>query len=366
MQEETPARGRTMIDDMSRTAKSMFQQVSLDRLVAFIEAQPDVTGPVTLEHDEYLTDGPGASNGVLLFTASYRDTAGEQRTEDLVLRYSGAEELMQKSYGNEFMTIRAAHDAGLPVPAVRWLDEDGSQLGTAGFVMQRIRGVTPAAGPLSSGLLRDAAPERRHAMMLAAAGFHGRLRAAAIGPDRVPHLLGRGSGTTAVEREVGSWFHEAESAGEPLAEELGFLGWAHDLLVENQRVLYPEVLVHGDSQFANVMFSDGEVVAAIDWEFSYLGHNEADLALIAYLTEWHAELSGIAEGIPSEAEYLARFEEASGTKVQHWEYFRTFIVYKALATTYIYRQRFGAHFDEVWRARSGHLRAEARRARLSG
>src|SRR5690606_18562710 len=126
-----------------------------------------------------------------------------------VIRFDpGIRLLRQKSYSDEYHTIRAADRAGLPVPNVFWLDPDGDELGTPGFFMDRIEGDTPAAAMYSAGPLAKASPEQRKAMMLDAARFHGRLRKLAIGEAEVPHLLRRGQGGTPLERELNWWLEE--------------------------------------------------------------------------------------------------------------------------------------------------------------
>ena len=79
----------------------------------------------------------------------------------------------------------------------------------------------------------DAEPASRKVMMLSVAEYHGKLHAADIGPDRVPHLTSRGTGPTAIERELSWWFEEARLAS-PTPDKLTLLRSAQDRLIAAQ------------------------------------------------------------------------------------------------------------------------------------
>src|SRR5690606_12972008 len=146
--------------------------------------------------------------------------------------------------------------AGIPVARPLWLDADGSQLGTPGYIMERVAGVTPAAGMFSQGLLAEAEPARRKALMLEGVAFHGRLRRAAIGPDQVPHLLHRGKGSSPVERELRWWIEEAHANTQPGCAKRARLDESLSWLLARIPPLRPAALVHGDAQFGNLMYRD--------------------------------------------------------------------------------------------------------------
>jgi aminoglycoside phosphotransferase (APT) family kinase protein len=332
--------------DSTRAAKARFVQASPERLVTFLEAQAGIARVELLDFQP-VTDGAGASNGIALFRAAYELDGGYQ-DHDLVLRYMpGVQLLRQKSYADEFATVLAVQQAGLPVPKPLWLDADGSLLGFPGYVMERVDGTSPEAGMFISGLLADASPAGRKAMMLAAAGFHGRLRRTAIGPDRVPHLVHRGAGDTPVQRELDWWISEAQMAAAIGDPKLQYVERLRDWLVENEPPLRPPTLVHGDAQIANVMFKDGRIAAVVDWELSYLGHNEADLALILFLTEAHKAQAPGLDGVPTSIELIERYETEAAGKVEHLEFFVLLNFVKVLAI-YLMLGDNMANLDEVW------------------
>lgn len=331
-----------------RQAKARFAKIDPERIRTFIQHQSGIAGPVDIGPVVYPTDGAGASNGIAFLWATLDRGAGLEKL-DLVLRFSPGEQLLkQKKYDHEFATLKALEGSGLPVPEVLWLDKQGEWLGTPGYIMMKVEGDTPSAAMYSAGPLAHVAPGVRNELMLKAAGFHGSLRRAAIHSDRVPHLLERGEGHSAVARELNWWMEEVRLAwdlDDPKAKTVDALRqW---LLDHEPRDLYAPGLVHGDAQIANIIYNRSNIAAVVDWELSYLGHNESDLALICYLTEAQKTTDIAVEGTPTETDFIARYERESGLPVVHWPYFKLFNLYKIVAVSLL-----SAHlmpsFEDVW------------------
>lgn len=343
--------------DTVRNAKARFLRVDEARLRNFIEAQPDVSSMKAMSPLSYPSDGAGASNGIAFFSLTVVRETGEQSL-DLVLRYSpGRQLLQQKSYATEFETLRALEHTELPVPKVLWLDADGSAVGAPAYVMMRVAGDAPSAAMYSGGPLANATDAARKEMMLKAAGFHGALRKAAIGKDLVPHLAGSDPTETAIEHEVNWWFREVLMVREPSDPKATKIAALRDWLIRYQpRDLYSAGLVHGDAQIANIIYDQGEIAAVIDWELSYLGHNESDLALICFLTEAQKLLDKHVEGTPTEEEYIARYERESGCKVEHWPFFKLLNLYRIVAVSSLSAD-FLPSFEAVWAFYEGHMEA---------
>ena len=343
------------MEDSVRNAKARFVRVDEMRLRRFIEGQADVLSVRDMSQLRYPVDGAGSSNGIAFFSITIVREAGEESL-DLVLRYSpGSQLLKQKSYAQEFKTLKALENIELPAPRALWLDADGSAVGQPAYVMMRVAGETPSAAMYSGGPLANATEAARKEMMLKAAGFHGALRKAAIGKDHVPHLVGDDPAETAIEHELNWWFREVllvRDLSDPKARTIAAL---RDWLIRYQpRDIYPAGLVHGDAQIANIIYDHGEIAAVIDWELSYLGHNESDLALICFLTEAQKLLDKQVEGTPTEAEYLERYERESGCRVEHWPYFKLFNLYRVVAVSSL-SEEFMPSFEAVWSFYEGHM-----------
>lgn len=317
-------------DEAVRIARSRFASIEGEKLAAFIASQPDVRGPVSVEKLTTLGDGSGISNGIAFFEAIIDRGTGPAR-ETLVLRYDpGVTLFRQKSYEDEFLTMKAARKAGLPVPQVHWLDREGSAIGAIGFIMERVEGDAPATAMFTRGPFANLSPADLHRIMLEPAGFHGQLRKAAIGADETPHLLARGSGDSALERELGWWLKEAEFVTDADDPRFQRVKSVHDWLKTHRPALREATLVHGDAQHCNTIFRNGKPAAVIDWEFAHLGYAETDIMMMVLTTEIMAATDKAVEGTPTEADYIARYEAASGQRVEHWPYFKLCMAYRYL------------------------------------
>jgi aminoglycoside phosphotransferase (APT) family kinase protein len=90
-------------------------------------------------------------------------------------------------------------------------------------------------------------------------------------------------------------------------------------------------LMHGDYQFANVMFHDGapaRLAAIVDWEMGTVGDPKLDLGWV--LQGWPEDTSDPADafagyvdmtGMPSRDEILARYADVSGRQVDDIDYY---------------------------------------------
>lgn len=336
-------------DAWVKSARARFNDIKPENLVRYIQAQPDVVGPVEIKALSSLKDGAGMSNGIAFFTASL-DLGTGRKEHELVLRYDpGVSLIKQKSFSDEFHTLIAARKSGLPVPNARWLDEKGTYLGCAGFIMDRVIADAPAMAMYSSGPLATAAPEVRKQMMLSAAGMFGKLKKAAIPPTRVPHLLHRGEGEDHIFRELDWWLAEATLNSQPMDPEFRLVFELNQWLKHNRPPARPASLTHGDGQIANLMFRDGKVAAWLDWELAYLGHQEADLMMILMVTQLSKPPGETLEGIPTDAEYIERFEAESGAPVEFFPYFKLFMVYKYLVGVLFAREVL-PNFNDTWAA----------------
>lgn len=328
--------------------KEKFERIDLARLTAFLEAQSDVHGRVEMLAGDHLTEGAGASNGISFVTVEL-DRGEGRKAYDIVLRYHpGVSVISQKSFRDEFSTLTALHSLAFPVPEPLWIDETGDRLGRPTVIMARIFGDAPSAAMFSKGPLADISAARRRAIMLEAVAFHARLKRSAVGPETVPHLLSRGAGETVVERELNFWIAESELACGPDRAEVKLVHEVARWLIDHAVDPYPPILVHGDAQFANIMFDDGRIAAVLDWELSYLGHTEADLALMIFLAEAQQTLDRKVDGVPTEAEFIAHFERESGTPTAAYPFFKTFMLVKVTSAYLMTAARLRGYDNAKW------------------
>ena len=195
--------------------------------------------------------------------------------------------------------IRANSD--VPVPEVRYYEDDPRWLDAPFLVMPRYRGrAWPSDPPYNfSGWVLDLpAAERarmQNILLSVIAGVNSvRADRCDLTEFRRPRL-----GSSPLEWQVNyiaglyEWAREAERY--PLVERA--LHWLRDRLPERAD---PPCVNWGDARAGNLLFADGEVSAVLDWEGACLGYPEVDVAFVWVMHRYYqqrAEAQGIA-GLP--------------------------------------------------------------------
>jgi len=217
----------------------------------------------------------------------------------------------------EARVLGALAGTDVPHPELYGVCPDPDVIGACFYLMAPIDGFTPR-GDLPGRYGTD--PEWRRAMafeIVEAAAKLGR-----IDPDAVG-LSGFGKPDRWIERQVDRWRSQLEGYRQldgypgpdlPAVDEVG--RW----LDENKPAEARIGIIHGDCQFANVMFAHDrpELVALVDWELSTLGDPLLDLGWI--LTSWdepgdppgHSLQVAPFEGFPSRAELIERYVALTG------------------------------------------------------
>jgi aminoglycoside phosphotransferase (APT) family kinase protein len=336
-----------VLSDNVRNAQATWFKLDVERLQSFIESQPDVIGPLQNANLEYPSSGQGISNGIAFLSADI-DTGDGLSHRDMVVRYApGTTLLKQKSFEDEFLTMQAISETEVPAPKAWWLDATGDGLGAPGYIMDRVYGDIPGASMFTDGLLAECSPKERKSLMLEAVGFHGRLRRCSLGPEAVPHLANRGVGNTTTEKELNWWMEEARQNLAEGNDKRNRIQGAWHWLLSHQPKLRPATLVHGDAQLCNLIYRDGKVFSAIDWELAYLGQGEVDLAMIVWLTRLQAMAVPALQGIPTEEEFITHFEKESGAAVEHYNYMKLMQLFKLVSVLTASANTMPG-FDEFW------------------
>lgn len=238
----------------------------------------------------------GASRELLAFDAV---TAGCDPVE-LVLLRSPAGLVDASRRDREFQALSAAHDGGVPVPEPLWRTGD-----ERGIVMRRMAGEA-----IPRRILRDqlaagnGAAERLLGQVAAAAAATHR-----VAPRRVP----------ALQTPAGP---PAEAVIEGLESELDRIGEPHPALELGLRWLRARlplrrdpVLVHGDLRMGNLLVSEGDLVAVLDWELCHLGDPVQDLGWMCIRSWRFGADDRPAAGLGSRERLVELYEAAGGAAV---------------------------------------------------
>ncbi|MGB3864978.1 MAG: phosphotransferase [Xanthobacteraceae bacterium] len=229
-----------------------------------------------------------------------------------VLRKKPGGKLLPSAHAvdREYRVMKALIDTDVPVPCVRHFCDDPAIIGTIFYVMDylpgRIYGDRSMPGV-------DAA--HRRAAFLDMARVLGRLHhlePAAVG------LGDFGRSGNYVGRQIERWtkqYHAAALEPEPAMDRL--MAW----LAAHPAVADETTIAHGDYRLGNLILHPTEprVIAVLDWELATLGHPLADLAYCCLPWRTTPELQGIVgldvPGLPTEAEFVARYSEEAGRAV---------------------------------------------------
>ena len=318
-------------------------EVLRTKLEAWLRARPDVADDAVVQNLQ-VPDGNGMSSETMLF-----ELAHGGQVEHLVARVAptlgSVPVFPDYDMGMQFHVMQEVVGA-VPVPAVRWLEEDPAAVGSAFFVMDRVEGrVPPDVMPYNFGMdswVYDASPEEQQHLQERSVEVLAALHALPV--ERFSFLDDTPEGADAAERsalrrhvDATRGFYEwvvADQQGSPLIER------AFDWLEDNWPADEGEtVLSWGDSRIGNMMFDGFDPVAVLDWEMASLGPREVDLAWMVFLhrffeeVAWKMELPGMRHFMHA-PDVVAHYEQVSGHTVQNFEWHTTYAALRHAAIMY--------------------------------
>ncbi len=274
----------------------------------------------------------GFSSDTLMFDLSYRVAAGD-RCEPLVVRIEpkgGFPVFPRYDVALQFDAMRAMADRDVPVPRMRWLERDEGVLGSRFYVMDRIPGRVPTDTPPyhQAGWVSELAAEEREKLWWS--GLDAMCRVHRVDPDDpgLAFLPRPPSGSTPIEAQLDLYEHFLDWGCERdrLPQVLKALTW----LRTNMPTHEPLGVCWGDSRLANQIFDGLDCAAVIDWEMVFVGNPVADLAWWITLDRCFTQGIGIprADGFPSAARTVARWEDRVGRKAEHFAYYEVFAAFR--------------------------------------
>ncbi|HXB87576.1 phosphotransferase family protein [Mycobacterium sp.] len=246
----------------------------------------------------------------------------QRGNERMVLRMPGARADAARIDGllREIRLVRALRGTDVPHAELIAANDAGDLLGMPFYVMRAIDGWSPMDGGWEAPFDTDLTARRGLAFELVdGAAKLGRVDWRGQGLDG----FGRPDGFH--ERQVDRWLAFLAAYK---VRELPGLDEAADWLRRNRPGHYTPGIMHGDYQFANVMFAHGEparLAAIVDWEMTTVGDPLLDLAwcLLGYDGEnpredgFYLDMSGM----PTRSELLEHYEKVSGLSTENIDYY---------------------------------------------
>ena len=238
----------------------------------------------------------------------------------------------------EFAVMSGLAGTEVPVAQMLCLCEDESVIGRAFYVMSFVEGRV-----LWDQALPGMAPDERRAIY----DELGRVIAALHMVDFAARgLAGYGKPGNYFERQIGRWSKQyVASITQPIEAMDHLMAWLPRCIPAGARDESRVSIVHGDYRLDNVIFHPTEprILAVLDWELSTLGHPLADFSY--HCMSWHippGSFRGIGGlnlpelGIPTEAEYVARYCERTGfttpaALAQDWNFYLAYNLFRIAA-----------------------------------
>lgn len=292
-----------------------------ERLAAYLATRlPDFRGPLTVRQFQ-----GGQSNPTYLLT-----TPGQRYV--MRSKPGPVERLLPSAHAieREYRVMSALATQGLPVPRMHLLVEDESVIGRAFYLMEHVEGrifwnpALPELGTEERGQIYDE-------MNRVLAALH------AVDPQTAG-LSDFGKAGNYFARQIGRWSRQYVASETETIEAMNrLIAWLPEHVPEGDE----STVVHGDYRLDNLIFHPTEprVVAMLDWELSTLGHPLADLSY--QCMAWHIPPGGFrgiggldlaALGIPSEADYIARYCARTGRSgIAHWDFYLAYNLFRIAA-----------------------------------
>nr|WP_319016813.1 phosphotransferase [Diaphorobacter aerolatus] len=269
---------------------------------------------------------------------TFRIDAGKNRHYVLRKKPPGTLIASAHAIDREFRVMQALANTGVPVPRMLDYCEDASLIGTPFFVMEFLEGRV---------FMDQALPGMTNAERTALYREMNRVIAALHAVDHKAVGLGDyGKEGNYVSRQIARWSRQCRESTLPVNASMHrLMEWLPAHLPEGDET----TLVHGDYRLDNLIFhpSEARVIGVLDWELSTLGHPLADLAY--QCMGWripHDLWRGIggldlaALGIPSEAQYVQWYGEATGRDAAgHWDFYIAYNLFRMAAILHGIAQR---------------------------
>lgn len=295
------------VEDVSRLQHSSRDVTALPSVLSqwLSTVMPGGIAPeITIESG---VESNGMSSETIILTGRWQDN-GRSVEQKWVARVAPTAEDVPvfPSYrlDHQFEVIRQVGElTDVPVPRVRWIDDEGTVLGTPFFLMDHVDGIVPPdVMPYTFGgnWFADAPSERQRALQDSTVEVLAKLHSIPD-PEQTFGFLAEVDppGDTALRRHFGwlkDWYEFAvpDIGRSALVEDA--LAWLEDNFPTDVAAA-PSVLAWGDARIGNVLYEDFRPVAVLDWEMATVGPRELDVSWIIFAHMVFQELAGLA-GLP--------------------------------------------------------------------
>jgi aminoglycoside phosphotransferase (APT) family kinase protein len=295
---------------------------------------------------------PGHSSVTVAF-----DVAVDGREERLVMRVvpAGVPRRGSTDVLRQVPLLRLMKVNGVPVPGLRWWDDDPTWFGVEYIIVDRVRGATLGDVFGEEGAPRPAADP--HALWEQAVDALVAIHAT----DWHDALRGWDEPLT-LAAEVDRWEVLLRKADDPAWVEAGLA--VRDRLHAHAPDEPEPGIVHGDYYSNNWMFDGARLAAVLDWESAFLGPQLLDLGWTCMMVDpesWAPGRRPDVEWTPPPDFVVERY----GAPADEVRWYRALAGYRMASLTahYLRLHRSGRRPDDVWESIAESVPMMLRRAR---
>jgi aminoglycoside phosphotransferase (APT) family kinase protein len=212
---------------------------------------------------------------------------------------------------------------GLPVPTTLAYERDSAWLGRPFMVTKRVLGRSPPDRPIyhRRGWLAEARPQEQRALWWSGLEAMAQIHQLGIQDDLAGVLQG-GVDRDAHVAQLDEWerYLEWVQRDEDLSIATAALAWLRDRIPASGG---RPAVCWGDARLGNMIFTDFECRAMVDWEMARFGRPEEDLAWWLFHDHHHSEGLRLPRlrGLPSPDETIERYGEVLGRPMEDMDYY---------------------------------------------
>ena len=281
----------------------------------------------------------GGSKIQLAFRLDWSDPKRGRCSERLVARLEPQESLSATSRRREAQLIDALQGV-VPVPEVRWVDDEGRWFPEPTLIYTFAQGVTKPSGDGGRVSGVGSAFDARLREQLGTQFIEHLARIHTLDPATrtfdafdVPRVGSTETALWQLNRARRIWVEDR-------TEEMPLMAVASAWLERHLPVLDRASVLHGDYRAGNFLFDEagGRITAWLDWERGYIGDRHRDLAWITLPMFGRYGDDGrtlLVSGLVPLDEFYRRYEAASGLAVdrERLRYYRILNNYQLIAST---------------------------------
>jgi aminoglycoside phosphotransferase (APT) family kinase protein len=256
----------------------------------------------------------GMSADIFFVNLLYKNDLGEIRDEIVIRREPEGGIQENYDYAKEYKVLDALWKSGVPVPQVLWYEGDKSLFVRPFYAMKKVDGDIQKLDPRGAMECVFDCEERvsiGEDFVKILADLHN-INWQTAGLEFMNDIP---EGKNHIQYEIEMCESAIERSGyrnHPMRSLI------FNMMKANMPTPGPLSVVHGDYRTGNFVTNRGRIKAVLDWELCHLGDPHEDLAYVLSPV-WRSAGDGLVNHLMTEEEFIQKYEELSGRKVDRYK-----------------------------------------------